>query len=578
MKSAAAFLIASSANAAYAPAPANYEYAPAPAHYHHQQYAPAPAPVQYVEAFKPEEKVPYPYVHFSADDEEESLKLPSLGDYHCFLTGAPWTKCGRRSLTSYFLDQCMAFHFLMTKNVDGICGEGHEDETDYAKAYLTEKCLQKSFGSIITATVQCLTENMVRIQYIEHYSKYAAKNPIAGPTLYLKKMHEFIEKVMDCTDGEEANFPTLYKTSSNYNPNSPFYLDSDNNVALQQYTNGEASGMDAFTLGDHASAKAFLCSNVEYLVEDTTSATPEWSYKSVPGNPHFSSDACPATYSAAADKIGAADLARNCVSLADGVAGTGVSVELKGTQFATDDMSLRSLYDAVHPYEADTTALRRPKTIAEIAVTGAGMVEQPILEGYGIMYFCAFYACKANNGGNVDGTCFPAFSEEEDFPIASQGDYADFKTSSDRVTECIDNNWLTSHDIALSAEVSTFKSQLQRSYLCMAEKEIVRFMDIIVPGWDDANDAVLYVYGRHLAEEKCYEEKEGLCQDEAELYELLLSSLKSLEDTCEANKISGKAKAKADYLKANPKRPTYSKYAASPKASRRVAQRGYGRH
>ena len=567
MKSVVAFFMAASASAAYAPAPS---------HYHHEEYyAHAPAPVEYVQPFHPEEKVPYPYVHFSEDEEvDDSLSLPSFGDYHCFLTGAPWTKCGRRSLTSYFLDQCMTFHFLMTKNVEGICGEGSEGQGDYAQEYLTEKCLQKSFVSITTATVQCLTENMIRIQYIEHYSKYAAKNPIAGPTLYLKKMHQFIEKVMDCTDGEEANFPTLYKSSQNYNPNSPFYLDSDGNVDLHQYTNGEASGMEAFTLGDHSSAKAFLCSNVEYLFNDTSAAIPTWSYKSLPGNPHFSSDACPATYSAAADKIGAEDLARNCASLADGSAELDVSGEFYETQFATADMSLRSLYDAVHPYEAKTTALRRPKTIAEIAVTGAGMVEQPILEGYGIMYFCAFYACKANLGGSVDDTCFPAFSEEEDFPIPSQaGSYADFKTSSGNVSECIENNWLTSHDIALSAEVSTFKSQLQRSYLCMAEKEIVRFMDIIVPGWDDANDAVLYVYGRHLAEEKCYEESKGFCQDEAELYELLLTALDSLEATCAANKEAGEAQAKEDYLNANPEYSPFNEYAAP---TPHVAESGNG--
>lgn len=563
MKSAAAFLMASSASAAYAPAPANFDYAPAPVHYHHEE----PSPVQYVPQFIPEEKVPYPYVHFSGDKEEDSLNLPSFGDYHCFLTGAPWTKCGRRSLTSYFLDQCMAFHFLMTKNVDGICGEGSENESDYAKEYLTEKCLQKSFGSIITATVQCLTENMIRIQYIEHYSKYAAKNPIAGPTLYLKKMHQFIEKVIGCNGGEEANFPTLYKTSPshNYNPNSPFYV-VDDTVALHQYTNGEASGMEAFTVGDHASAKAFLCSNVDHLDIYERKNPPLLSYSSLPGSPHFSTDVC--KNSAAYDKIKPNNMARNCGTFSGAIQKNNGAKSVwkgEGINLATDDLSLRSLYDAVHPYEADTTALRRPKTIAEIAVTGAGLVEQPLLEGYGIMYFCAFYACKANNGGNMDDTCFPAFSEEDDFPIPSTSTptYSDFKTSSDKVQECVENNWLSSHDIALNPAVTAFKSKLQRSYLCMAEAEIVRFMDIVDKGWETAEDAVLYVYGRHLAQEKCYEEKgeKKMCHHETQLYDDLSASLKSLKEKCSENKMAGEVKAEQDYFKANPERPVYSKYA-----------------
>ena len=62
---------------------------------------------------------------------------------------------------------------------------------------------------------------------------------------------------------------------------------------------------------------------------------------------------------------------------------------------------------AIHYSEASITDIRRPLTIAELAVKSAGVLIQPILDGFGIMYFCAFHACKANNGGDIDGTCLP---------------------------------------------------------------------------------------------------------------------------------------------------------------------------
>ncbi|EQC24750.1 hypothetical protein SDRG_17356, partial [Saprolegnia diclina VS20] len=168
-------------------------------------YAP-PSYAPYQSHYKVDTTAPYPYTYFSADHKKDRLSIPKLGDYHCFLTGAPWTTCGRKSLTSYFLDQCLVFYVQMSANVNGICGgkppkptpepkahnddyyspdypseptpkpttrkpktdgygavtsaPGYGDSADFVEdvdasspAYLQEKCYQKSFVSITTATV-----------------------------------------------------------------------------------------------------------------------------------------------------------------------------------------------------------------------------------------------------------------------------------------------------------------------------------------------------------------------------------------------------------------------------------------
>jgi len=580
MKPAALLFLASGISASYAPSNDKYEpETPYPHHTPHYEPAyPSPPPrTKFTPPTIPEDEEPYPFMKFPKDEKEKRLEIPSFTDYHCFLTGAPWTQCGRRSLTSYFLDQCMAFHWLMTKNVDGICGgkppstpppqyeynkykpapsptakEYEGTGTGYSRAitdeYLKEKCLQKAFISITTATVQCLTENSIRIKYIEHYAKDASINPVEGPTLYLKKMHEFIREVISCTSStnDHLKFPTLYKTSTNYNPNSPFYL-LDGKVSLYQYTNGKAAGIESYTVGDSTSAKKFLCSNAKHLEQINLPGSPmKWKYNTLPHKhyPDYTQACSTSTAFTRLELVDTVDniLIRTCSSLTDGAAQSDVfSVNGVGKQFVTKDMSLRSFYDAVHPYEEDTTAIRRPKTIAEIAVSGAGMIEQPILEGFGIMYYCAFYACKANNGGNMEGTCFPTFEDDDEYELSPlRESFADIKEVSNEVSECLADHWLSSKDVADNNDVELFKIALKRSYICMTENSVVEFLDEIIPNWQTADDAVSLVYGRHLADEKCYEEQKTGCASNNDLYTLLKKALKALHGICETHKVAYK--------------------------------------
>lgn len=576
MKASSILLLVSGASASYVEPQTSYpDYQYQPEYpYHH-----VPAPVPETVFAKPYEAVqeepPYPFMKFpSTKVQIDNLSIPDLGSYHCFLVGAPWSKCGRRSLTSYFLDQCMAFNWLMTKNVDGICGGApppapepieiknkyaYNYKHDYPEStvsptpestidiyegvgtgygrtitddYLKEKCLQKAFVSITTATVQCLTENSIRIKYIEHYAQDAATNPIEGPTLYLKKLHTFINEVIECTTNNEvSNFPTLYKTSNNYNPNSPYYLDSNEQVSLYQYTNGPASGLSAYTVGPKGSATSFLCANPKHLkvVEDT------WEYTSLP-KAHYIDyrKEGKGQYSEAAKAIDIEVLVRKC----DG--------NVADKQYVTSDLSLRSLYDAVHPYENDVTALRRPKTIAEIAVSGAGMIEQPLLEGFGIMYYCAFYACKANNAGNTDGTCFPSFEGDDEFDIKpSIVELSSLKELSHDVDQCLDDHWISAQQVAENS--ASFNLALKRSYICMTENTNVDFLTKIDDEWTTKNDAVLYVYGRHLADEKTYEDNNNKCASNDLLYSSLEETLTTLAKICQDNKDAYVADKKAEY-------------------------------
>jgi hypothetical protein len=561
MKS-AVFFLASGVYASYGNTQSgNYNYGPSPQYPGHytQPYYPKPtAPyhdqVAYIETIVPE--LPPPYVNLSApygSSGEETVNFPALNDFNCLVSASPFTKCGRRSLTSYFLEQCMTFHFHMTNSVEGVCGTVSKDSSKkYVKSkdYLGEKCNQKVFSNIITATTMCLTENEIRIQFIEQYSRYASRNPIEGPILYLKKIHAFMGKVMDCAPNGEKNFPTLYQSFNSYNPNSPFE-EKNSKVSLYQNGDGEASGMEAYTLGDHGDAKAFLCSNVEYLKQVTLGSINYLVYSTIPST-FYSIGQIQTCQNSLIQKKLTLKLYRAC-----GIVPTsesddsfeGISVKDKGYQFITNDLSLKSFYDAVHPYEKDTTALRRPLTIAEIAVSKAGTLEQPILEGFGIMYYCAFYACKANNGGDMEDTCFPAFSEEDDFPDLVGLTYADeLEELSETVHECIANNWLTARDIALNDEVVEFnKLDRQRSYVGMAQTEIINFMDKIIDGWNENEDAITLVYARSLADEYCSLKPSSTSN--TEMYESLRKALVSLDEKCTGNQEDGNEQAKDEYYK-----------------------------
>ncbi|OQS06870.1 hypothetical protein THRCLA_01099 [Thraustotheca clavata] len=557
------------------------------------EYTP-PSYAPYQNHYTVDKSTPYPYTYFTSDHKKHDLVIPKLGDYHCFLTGAPWTTCGRKSLTSYFLDQCLVFYVQMSANVNGICGgkppkptpqptannddyysrdyhtpeptpkptpkpkptSGYgastdsSDDYDYeanyvdasSPAYLQEKCYQNSFVSITSATVMCLTENYIRINFIEHYAARACGNPIEGPILYLRKLHAFIDEVKSCT-GHEAlhNFPNLYRTfktggRTRYNPNAPYYLDGDHNVATYQYTSGEASGLAAYTVGN-----SFLCANTEELVDAAevtllTAPSGKLVYQYVPSTTHYSivQDDVTKAWSSPYDSCKTSDAFKKL----------GIENQVRYCQNDqyTSDRTLRSLYDSVHYVEKKTTSLRRPLTIAEIAIRSAGVHEQPILEGFGIMYYCGFYACVANNNGDAS-KCYPEFKSEDDWKLPTGTDYSELLKKSREINECIDDGYLSNEDITSCTAVNEYTEALgRRSYLCLAENEIVSFYSSVYLNWAecDNNDADKWVYGRHLADERCWidrnVEEVALCPSNSDLYKQLLVALGELSDICKDNK------------------------------------------
>jgi hypothetical protein len=556
--------------------------------YPQQAFNPYGHTEDYVAPTVPDVGSPYPFMEFPKDTEQNKLDLPNLGDYHCFLHGAPWTQCGRRSLTSYFLDQCMTMYYRMASNIDGVCGTASDPATasngyDYnmkgyqpqqplyqappgygpppaqyqqradtyaapstapkveqtaaaahgsgysrpvSSEYMKEKCYQSSFVSITTATVMCLTENMIRIKYIEHYAADASSNPIEGPQLYLKKMHAFIKEVITCgnSNGRKAaeNYPQLYRTfrdgaTVTYNPNSPFFLNDQDEVEMKDYTTGESSGMKVFTVGDR-----FRCSNIEKLsgmTYKTSKTSPFYNYR-------YANSRSTRRQSKAAEAYKVDDLLRKC--------------DYDNSNEKTSDMSLRSLYDSVHPFADKNSALRRPQTIAEIAVSHAGVLEQPELEGFGIMYFCAFYACKANNGGNLDGTCFPDFNPESDWKYdSSSNKFKDLIKSSEYVKTCATEKYLTRHDINIDEASSDFAERNnERNYICRNENEIVDLLKEVYgrKEWNEDNDAMKWVYGRYLADVKMSTYRKRQCTSTRSLYRNLQDALDSLTVKCDNNK------------------------------------------
>ena len=152
------------------------------------------------------------------------------------------------------------------------------------------------------------------------------------------------------------------------------------------------------------------------------------------------------------------------------------------------------------------------------------------------MYFCAFYACKANNGGDLEGTCFPEVTDDDFNYDPLDAEWSSLKEASDVINSCLDSEkYLTAHDIAEDGAVQDFRTALQRSYICIAEDEVVEFFTSIYPVPEAAS---ALVYGRHLAIEKCYEvaPENELCVDNDTLYILLQAALDSLVSTCNANK------------------------------------------
>ena len=549
--------------------PSSYGYSP----YGAQGGGYGPDFEEFIDPVFPQKQKPNPFVDYPADEAKNELHLPHLGQSHCFLKGAPFTSCGRRSLTSYFLEQCMSFYYSMATNVDGICGKdipepaaapvdeydlygvptaaaptfyppqyGVDQPTEPATepateatigysgavigAYQKERCLQNAFVSITAATVMCLTENMIRIKFIEHYAKNAATNPIEGPILYLKKLHVFIRSVLKCNNRKaKYNFPNLWLEFQNddgvvtYNPNAPYeYVDGQ--VQLPDATDAASIGFEDSIIDNY-----FICNNPTDLHRGGQY------YNSDPGNPRYSKHlihrcARRSRTSSALNTIGKNKVLKKCEYANDEPNSSSDNTIGPESQKLTD-MDLRGLYDGVNPVTRTTQSSYRVRSIAEMAVLNAGVLGQPILEGFGIMYFCAFYACKANNGGEVDGTCLPTFDADSDWRNKKKDE---LKTLSEKVDNCLEKKWITKNDVAMDGEVERFNQKSDRSYICMAESKIVRFFNRMTD--TDSNEAWDLVYYRHLAIEKCYESKKNMCTSNKKLYKTLRDALSSLVGLC----------------------------------------------
>ena len=201
------------------------------------------------------------------------------------------------------------------------------------------------------------------------------------------------------------------------------------------------------------------------------------------------------------------------------------------------DMSLRGLYESVRYSERETAAARRPLSIAEIATKNSGVYSQPALEGFGIMYFCAFYACKANTENNIDGSCFPEVDPSSEWSLPEhECSLSEIHELSVRVGTCKEDGWLDASVIDHDIPTQRYQSALERSYICLAESEIARFAKLMYPNLSEEEDAHSLVYMRHIAIEKCYETEEELCVPNRDLYLLLKESIKSLLETCALNR------------------------------------------
>jgi len=300
----------------------------------------------------------------------------------------------------------------------------------------------------------------------------------------------------------------------------------------------EGSGLGAYTVG-----KYFQCGNPNDLIKADTTSPSYYVYSAIASTNHYNVNG---DGSSTFDRANSIYGKCGTKSLANTRLGSSVYRYCKNSDYVTD-RNLNALYDAVHYVEAEVTSLRRPLSIAEVAVRSAGVVEQPILEGFGIMYYCGFYACVANNQGDKS-KCYPAFDGEKDWDLVAGVSYADLKAKSDLVNDCITNEYLSDEEIADDDKVNTYNDLLnRRSYLCMAENEIVDFLELIYPKWYSENDAIKYVYGRHLADERCWANQDFTdvisssqtafsgCPSNADVYQSLIEALTSLTATCKAN-------------------------------------------
>ncbi|EQC40768.1 hypothetical protein SDRG_01839 [Saprolegnia diclina VS20] len=549
--------------------------------------------VEYTDGYEPRApKVDAPFPTITLEDEPP-LSLPPLDTFHCFLSGAPWTNCGGRSLRDYFLDQCFSMYYAMTTAADGICsgkvepkgsdafyhgygtaedhdgtrGYGYgrsrsvlaETEEGYSKpqpkpkgygkptkkpqgykapatqappkanycdAYQEEKCLQSQYTSITLATVQCLTENTVRILFIERYAASAAVNPIEGPVLYLKKLHQFISSVIACQPDKIANYPTLWRRSGNYNPTAPYsvYGGSAYRVQLPRCTSNAATGWDT----SETNAR-FHCNNVEDLLLSNP-ALGYFPYQRDAGDITYSLRALKqCKTSAAVDTAGVGYLVKKCLFHTNLAEEDNHGQDLSPLLWTNPD-TLFGLLDGQNTITNRNDATLRVRTIAEIAANNGGLAKQPILEGNGVLYFCAFYACRANNGGDAS-SCFPGVSRSDWDLLSSNYWVPTWNDLTTEINDCVANKYLTPQDVK-DVSKPLLDELHQRTHICMAENEIVSFYNKINGAFDPKVQDGHIVFLRRLANEKCFLESQGDCRSNQDLYSDLFNILKTLHNRC----------------------------------------------
>ncbi|KDO28223.1 hypothetical protein SPRG_06272 [Saprolegnia parasitica CBS 223.65] len=547
--------------------------------------------VEYTDGYEPrapKANAPHPTITL---EDDPPLSLPALDTFHCFLSGAPWTNCGGRSLRDYFLDQCFSMYYAMTTAADGICsgkveskgsdafyhgygtaedhdgtrGYGYgrsrsvlaEDKEGYGKpkpkpksrygkkpkgykapytqappkanycdAYQEEKCLQSQYTSITLATVQCLTENTVRILFIERYAASASVNPIEGPVLYLKKLHQFISSVIACQPDKIANYPTLWRRSGNYNPTAPYsvYGGSAYRVQLPRCTSNAATGWDTSETNGR-----FHCNNVEDLGL-LSAPLGYFPYRRDAGDITYSLSALKkCKTSATVDTTGVEFLVKKCKFHTNLAEENNHGQDLSPLLWTNPD-TLFGLLDGQNTITNRNDATLRVRTIAEIAANNGGLAKQPILEGNGVLYFCAFYACRANNGGDAS-SCFPSVSRDDWDLLSSNYWVPTWNDLTVEINECLASKYLTPQDVK---EVSKplLDELHQRTHICMAENEIVSFYNKINGAFDPTVQDGHIVFLRRLANEKCFLESENDCRSNQDLYSDLFNVLKTLHNRC----------------------------------------------
>ncbi|RHY53568.1 hypothetical protein DYB34_005778 [Aphanomyces astaci] len=390
----------------------------------------------------------------------------------------------------------------------------------YCDAYYEERCLQTSYVSITTATVQCLTENSIRVLFIEKYAAAAATNPVEGPILYLKKLHEFVSNVIACNPDKVTNYPTIWRQFTSqlgvkYWPTAPFTVGKNNRIDIPRCTSRDASGWDTYTINGR-----FYCPAQNTLIGDNSPpvTTPNaWTYRSDHTDKFYSWEvANRAVGTAIGSYTGVQPLLKQCQVLEG-------ATEDVGQELSNPD-TLRGLIDSVRVWDSASHSNVRPRIIAEIVAQYQGTQKQPILEGNGILYFCSFYACRANNHGDVS-SCFPEVRNSDWALPHYKVDV--WNQLTDDIQECLDEGWIDADDVSEVAKRLT-QTLTTRTHICQAEEELVAFFKTIHGAFDTTVQDGHWLFLRQIANERVYSQ----CDSVEDLYEALFAVLRKVKNRC----------------------------------------------